>query len=87
MRESLKTNKKQGTRLNYALSILVICHVFNHIFNDMKNMEEIFADYLKEKNRKVEDTDYSELREWMTISTGQKLNYIAKKIIKIYFSS
>ena len=61
--------------------------MFNHIFNDMKNMEVIFADYLKEKNKKVEDTDYSELREWMTTTSGQKLNYIAKNIIKIYFSS
>ena len=32
LRESLKNNKKAGTRLNYALVILVICHVFNHIF-------------------------------------------------------
>ena len=73
--------------MNYALSILVICHVFNHIFNDMKNMEVIFADYLKETNKKVEETDYADLRAWMTTSTGQKLNYIAKNIIKIYFSS
>lgn len=42
----MKTNKS-GNKMNYNLAILVISHVFNHIFTDPDNMKTIFEDYFK----------------------------------------
>lgn len=82
----MKTHKKSGNKLNYNLAILVISHVFNHIFLDSTNMQKIFADYFKEKAKTVNTIDYSELREWMTKASSGQLNALAKQIIQLYFA-
>jgi hypothetical protein len=82
----MKTTKKSGNLLNYNLAILVISHVFNHIFLDEDNMKKIFGDYFKEKNKDVRSIDYNELREWMTKASAGQLNGLAKQIIQLYFS-
>ena len=82
----MKTTKKSGNLLNYNLAILVISHVFNHIFLDEDNMKRIFGDYFKEKNKDVRSIDYNELREWMTKASAGQLNGLAKQIIQLYFS-
>jgi hypothetical protein len=55
----IKTNTKGGNKLNFNLAILVISHVFNHIFGDPDNIKKIFEDYFKEKNKTVDTIDYS----------------------------
>jgi hypothetical protein len=82
----MKTTRKSGNLLNYNLAILVISHVFNHIFLDEDNMKKIFGDYFKEKNKDVRSIDYNELREWMTKASAGQLNGLAKQIIQLYFS-
>ena len=82
----IKSSGKSGNKLNYNLAILVISHVFNHIFSDEENVKKIFEEYLKEKSRTVETIDYSELREWMTRASAGQLNMLAKQIIQLYFA-
>ena len=89
MREALKNKaNKKGNKLNYSLSILVISHAFNNIFNDLENVQIIFHDYFQEKpTQRPDKIDFSELRNWMGRSKENVLNAIAKNIIKIYFAS
>ena len=51
-------NSTKGNKLNYTLAMLVISHVFNHIFQEKESMDEIFKDYFEEKNRNVKTIDY-----------------------------
>jgi hypothetical protein len=82
----IKSSGKSGNKLNYNLAILVISHVFNHIFSDGENVKTIFEEYLKDKSRTLETIDYSELREWMTRASPGQLNMLAKQIIQLYFA-
>lgn len=45
LRALIKSSGKGGNKLNYNLAILVISHVFNHIFRDPENIKKIFSDY------------------------------------------
>ena len=42
LRALIKTSGKSGNKLNFNLAILVISHVFNHIFGDTANVRKIF---------------------------------------------
>jgi hypothetical protein len=55
-------NDNKGNKMNYYLAIVVISHVFNHIFKKSENNQGIFQDYFKQTNRSFETIDYSELR-------------------------
>lgn len=85
LRESLKNRTKKGNKLNYVLSLLVISHAFNNIFEDIENLREIFKEYVEERKKPIEKVDFSDLRQWMSKSKESTLNNIAKTIIKIYF--
>lgn len=86
LRGLIKSSAKNGNKLNFNLAILVISHVFNHIFSDQVNVQKIFEDYFKEKGKTFETMDYTELREWMTRASPGQLNSLAKQIIMLYFA-
>lgn len=60
LREALKNKaSKKGNKLNYSLSMLVISHAFNNIFNDLENLQIIFHEYFEEKKRATDKIDFT----------------------------
>ena len=47
-------------------------------------MQTIFEPYLKEKETKVEEIDYSDLKLWLSSSTPEVLIKVALAVIKLY---
>jgi hypothetical protein len=75
---------RKGNRPFFTLTMLVISHAFNRIFEDKESLEEIFKAYLEEKAVKAEEIDYSDLRMWLSRQRSDKLIEVSNAVINLY---
>lgn len=74
----------KGNNLPFLVTMNVISHTFNNIYNNQEHMKTIFSPYLSKEYIPVKKMNFSELREWLSKAAEDQLKAIVKEIIKFY---